>query len=96
MTESDTYTVVGVRAPFWAAETKAAPETVLFDRRPLDNAEDMARFISTSGMDDGAVDYWPEVGGWTEIRTADGTLVAAYVGGRRFTPEQFARRQAAL
>jgi len=88
-----TYTVVGVRAKFWAEQTGSARETVIFDGRQQIPAEDAAHFLSTSNMDDGAVDFWPEVGGWVEVRADGGALVAAFVNGRRFTPEQFAARQ---
>jgi hypothetical protein len=47
-------------------------------------------------MDDGAVDFWPEVGGHTEIRDGSGKLIAAYLDGRRFSPAQWAKRQEAV
>jgi hypothetical protein len=90
------YTVVGVRAPYWAEQTKAEPETVIFERQSRTDATWGARFLSRSHMDDGAVDFWPEVGGHTEIRDGSGKLIAAYLDGRRFSPAQWAKRQEAV
>jgi hypothetical protein len=93
--------VVGVRAEFWARDTGADRETVLFGPDYFTPTSltpaTMARMMSTSGADDGAVDFWPEVGGQTEIRDADtGETVWVYRGGRRFKPAALAEAEARL
>jgi hypothetical protein len=93
--------VVGVRAEFWARDTGADRETVLFGPDYFTPTSltpaTMARMMSTSGADDGAVDFWPEVGGQTEIRDADtGETVWVYRGGRRFAPAALAEAEARL
>lgn len=94
-TPAPSFTVTGVRAAFWAADTGQPRETLERDGLTRGQATDLARYLSTSHLDDGAVDYWPEVGGHVEIR--DGArLVAAYVNGRRFSPSQWRARLAAL
>ena len=93
--------VVGVRAEFWARDTGHDRETVLFGPDYFTLASltpaTMARMMSTSGADDGAVDYWPEVGGQTEVRDADtGETLWVYRGGRRFSPAALAEAEARL
>ena len=93
--------VVGIRAEFWARDTGADRETVLFGPDYFTPTSltpaTMARMMSTSGADDGAVDFWPEVGGQTEVRDADtGETLWVYRGGRRFSPAALAEAEARL
>lgn len=86
MTEQAAFEIVGVRAAFWARDTGSERTSVIMPAGKAGDAGQarmMARFLSGSHNDDGAVDFWPEVGGGTMVRdTATGKVIARYVGGR--------------
>lgn len=77
--------IVGVRAEFWARDTKSGRVGVIIgaDRAgDPKHAREMARYLS-SGNDDGAVDFSSDVGGGTMVRdTVTGKILARYVNGR--------------
>lgn len=85
MTTTQNHEIVGVRAAFWARDTKSERTSIIISAGragDIRHATDLARFLSVSGNDDGAVDFWPEVGGGTMVRnTATGQIVARYAGG---------------
>ena len=95
MTAADGLTVVGVRAEFWARDTGQPRERELNFAGDW-AAEDIARYASTEGLDDGCVDWWPAVGGQVEVREAGGRVLSVWRGGRRFDPAALAEAEARL
>ncbi len=86
-----TLEIVGVRAAFWARDTKSPRTSVMIPAERAGDAKwarEQARFLSVDGNDTGAVDFWPAVGGGVMVRdTATGQIIARYVGGRAATAD---------